>query len=111
MLMSQIRRSAGPREPVERPPLVNLDVPEPVAAGEEGDNSGQGNSARDGAALQRAAWRWAQKHRRPDGALPTGADIARAFERSPRWGRLVKSIGSTGELGGPLAPVDELQHS
>jgi hypothetical protein len=33
------------------------------------------------------------------GPLPTGAAIARQFERSPRWGRLLKKAGLAEELG------------
>ncbi|MEV7006629.1 DUF2637 domain-containing protein [Streptosporangium sp. NPDC051022] len=52
-----------------------------------------------GQALQRQAWQWAQSHRHADGSLPSGIAIAQAFGRSPRWGRLVKSIGLAGGLG------------
>lgn len=34
---------------------------------------------------------WARAHRRPDGELPTGRQIADMFDRSPRWGRMIRS--------------------
>lgn len=40
--------------------------------------------------LQSRALDWALAHRRPDGGLPTGRQIAEQFGRSARWGRLVK---------------------
>jgi hypothetical protein len=49
--------------------------------------------------LQRQAWAWALANRSEDDQLPAGAVIARRFNRSPRWGRLVKSVGRVGELG------------
>ncbi|NJP89396.1 DUF2637 domain-containing protein [Nonomuraea sp. FMUSA5-5] len=49
--------------------------------------------------LQRAAWQWARDTAGESGSLPTGVMIARQFERSPRWGRLVKRAGNAGELG------------
>lgn len=52
-----------------------------------------------GRTLQHQAWQWAQSHRHADGSLPSGIAIAQAFGRSPRWGRLVKSIGLAGGLG------------
>ncbi|MBO3751265.1 hypothetical protein J5X84_34770 [Streptosporangiaceae bacterium NEAU-GS5] len=49
--------------------------------------------------LHRAAWRWAQANRRPDGALPSGKATAAQFSRSARWGRWIKSAGVAGDLG------------
>lgn len=63
-----------------------------------------------GRRLQQVAWEWAQAHRGPDGELPSGAEIGRAFHRSPRWGRLVKrslsddvpkSVNESERIGGP----------
>lgn len=51
-----------------------------------------------GRGLQRAAWQWAQRNRRSDGSLVSGDELARAFGRSPRWGRYVKHAGSAGIL-------------
>ncbi|NYI95108.1 hypothetical protein HNR12_001385 [Streptomonospora nanhaiensis] len=48
--------------------------------------------------VQVEAWRWALEHRRPDGSLPSGEEIAAAFGRKPRWGRLVKQRGRQGLL-------------
>ncbi|MBB4930655.1 hypothetical protein F4561_001475 [Lipingzhangella halophila] len=48
--------------------------------------------------IQVEAWNWALKHRREDGALPTGSEIAAAFGRKQRWGRLVKQRGQQGVL-------------
>lgn len=47
---------------------------------------------------QREAWQWALDHRLPDGELPTGEAIADVFQRSARWGRLVKSAGLSGRF-------------
>jgi len=38
-------------------------------------------------------------NRTDDGALPSGREIARHYDRHERWGRLVKRSGSTGEFG------------
>lgn len=61
----------------------------------EGDEPTVKRVGRD---LQRAAWQWAQDNRRADGSLPSGRTIGCAFERRPRWGRLVRTSGSAGEL-------------
>ncbi|MDA0565216.1 DUF2637 domain-containing protein [Streptomonospora sp. S1-112] len=55
----------------------------------------------DGAApalprVQVEAWQWAVEHRRSDGSLPSGEEIAAVFGRKPRWGRLVKQRGQQG---------------
>ncbi|MEU7913932.1 hypothetical protein [Microbispora bryophytorum] len=104
LLMSQIRRCAEDRvEPQELPAL-----PPDLAADAEAEpvepHDGQEKDAAaaepkgDGRVLQREAWRWAQQNRQEDGDLPSGVAIARAFARSPRWGRLVKKAGLAGEL-------------
>ncbi|MFB9830986.1 hypothetical protein [Actinoallomurus acaciae] len=66
----------------------------PVDDGAEGtrllDDAGRG--------LQRQAWAWALANRSEDGRLPAGAAIAKRFNRSPRWGRLVNSAGDAGAL-------------
>jgi hypothetical protein len=49
--------------------------------------------------LRRAAWQWAQANCSADGSLPSGKVIAQAFNRSARWGRLIKRAGITGTLG------------
>ena len=46
--------------------------------------------------LQRAAWRWAQVNLGPGGDLPSGECLGAAFCRSPRWGRMVKQLGTGG---------------
>jgi hypothetical protein len=58
-----------------------------------------------GRRLQRQSWEWALANRAEDGRLPAGAVIARRFNRSPRWGRLVKSAGLADALG-PLPVAD-----
>ncbi|WP_310741384.1 DUF2637 domain-containing protein [Microbispora sp. H10670] len=104
LLMSQIRRCAeGRAEPQELPAL-----PPDLAAHAEAEHvelqDGQEKDAivaepkGGGRVLQRAAWQWAQQNRQEDGDLPSGVAIARAFARSPRWGRLVKKAGLAGEL-------------
>ncbi|MBB6174930.1 hypothetical protein HNR23_004990 [Nocardiopsis mwathae] len=48
--------------------------------------------------VQAEAWRWALAHRRGDGSLPSGREIAERFARKERWGRLVKQWGRQGLL-------------
>ncbi|XVQ90433.1 DUF2637 domain-containing protein [Microbispora siamensis] len=92
LLMSQIRRCAEGRvEPQELPDLT----PDPAADAEADAAEPQDDQEKDadlpaghdgnGRALQREAWRWAQRNRHADGDLPSGGVIARAFARSPRW--------------------------
>ncbi|QVQ53397.1 DUF2637 domain-containing protein [Spiractinospora alimapuensis] len=57
--------------------------------------------------LQCEAWEWALAHRREDGSLPTGEEVAEQFERKPRWGRLVKQRGERGLLNGSNGRADE----
>lgn len=57
---------------------------------------------KSGGQLQRQAWQWAQTNRLDNGSLPSGEAIARRFDRSPRWGRLVKRSGLSGCLENPL---------
>ncbi|MEV0168781.1 DUF2637 domain-containing protein [Nonomuraea fuscirosea] len=105
LLMSQIRQAAGGRARAQDMSAPGTD-PVPAADAEpaeqhedqEKDARYLAEHARNGRALQREAWRWAQQNRRADGNLPSGGSIARAFARSPRWGRLVKSAGLTGDL-------------
>ncbi|MEV5576639.1 DUF2637 domain-containing protein [Spirillospora sp. NPDC052269] len=86
MLMSQLRHGRLCRG--ERPdPLSPQEVP-----GEAADEGVHVLPAR-GQHLQQEAWQWALARRGPDGQLPSGAEIGRAFNRSPRWGRLVKKSG------------------
>ncbi|MBB4930600.1 hypothetical protein F4561_001420 [Lipingzhangella halophila] len=46
--------------------------------------------------VQVEAWNWVLDNRRDDGSLPTGGEIAAAFGRKQRWGRLVKQRGQQG---------------
>ncbi|GGK82255.1 hypothetical protein Sme01_38330 [Sphaerisporangium melleum] len=94
LLISQIRRV-----------FSDTASEEPAVAGDE--NEEQAEPPVEGRArlrdhgivdLHRAAWRWAQSNRLPDG-LPSGKAIASQFERSARWGRLIKKAGLAGELG------------
>lgn len=48
--------------------------------------------------VQCDAWEWALAHRRDDGSLPSGQELAEQFGRKPRWGRLVKQRGEQGLL-------------
>jgi hypothetical protein len=48
--------------------------------------------------LKGEAWAWALAHRRADGSLPSGAEIAAAFSMQERWGRLVKRAGLAKQL-------------
>ncbi|WP_246149380.1 DUF2637 domain-containing protein [Nonomuraea turkmeniaca] len=85
MLMSQIRRFAKPRNSGDDPGSEAAAIPPRRRAPDR--------------ALQQHAWRWAQTNLLPDGELSSGEAIAEAFERSARWGRLVKKSGLAGELG------------
>lgn len=104
LLMSQIRRSAEGR--VQTQDLLAWTSDPAADTGpalvERQDNRGDAELLDErngiGRALQREAWRWAQRNRQADGELPSGVAIARAFARSPRWGRLVKKAGTAGEL-------------
>jgi hypothetical protein len=112
MLMRQIRQSVTRRQHADPPgatpvPDQHSDLPVP----DDGTRPPAGpaplarqlavaasGKARHGAGrLQRQAWQWALTHRLPAGELPTGEAIASAFQRSPRWGRLVKSAGLSGQ--------------
>jgi hypothetical protein len=110
MLMRQIRQSVAGRqhaEPAAAMPGQHGDLPAPdggagpaagVAPSARQFSVAAGGKARQGAGrLQRQAWQWALTHRLPGGELPTGEAIAGAFQRSARWGRLVKSAGLNGQ--------------
>ncbi|MGW0808917.1 DUF2637 domain-containing protein [Nonomuraea sp. NPDC002799] len=84
MLMCQVRQSAA-----------RLGTRPERSSGE----SASQQSSEGERALQRAAWEWARTVAGENGLLPTGLVIAQQFERSPRWGRLVKRAGLAGELG------------
>jgi len=112
LLMRQVQRSAAARTvpadaarlaagglapdamPVFPPPGAASLVAPALSAG-----GPAGRAANGGRVLQRRAWQWALANRRPDGSLPAGAELARQFRRSARWGRLVKNAGLTGQLG------------
>ncbi|MEU7696164.1 DUF2637 domain-containing protein [Microbispora hainanensis] len=103
LLMSQIRRSAGGRTEAQELPVISPDPPadaeaDPVELQEDQKETVSAELTGNGRLLQREAWRWAQQNRQADGDLPSGVAIARAFARSPRWGRLVKASGTAGEL-------------
>jgi Protein of unknown function (DUF2637) len=79
------------------PPAL-LDEPDAIP---QGHTLGIGSTSlleNPGRRLQRQAWEWALANRSEDGRLPAGAVIARRFNRSPRWGRLVKKAGNAGSL-------------
>lgn len=80
-------------------PLPLSDDVVPAVSGRAAGRLAAGAAADGGRALQRRAWQWALAHRRPDGSLPSGAEVARQFRRSQRWGRLVKNTGLAGQLG------------
>jgi hypothetical protein len=66
----------------------------------EGDEQEEpGPCRRIGRRLQRQAWEWALCNRTPAGDLPSGNEIAEAFGRKERWGRLVKQAGQAGAFG------------
>lgn len=96
LLMSQIRRSARRQEPSRGTSLSGADLtagPDGGTPEQQDDQEQVAGRIRHGRALQREAWRWAQQNRCASGDLPSGIAIARAFSRSPRWGRLVKKAG------------------
>ncbi|MEV4078381.1 DUF2637 domain-containing protein [Nonomuraea fuscirosea] len=97
MLMCQIRQSANRTTHFHGQTAWHQDEDAPLERiqGQQADSrSGDGERA-----LQRVAWQWARDMAGEDGPFPTGHVIAREFERSPRWGRLVKKAGLAGELG------------
>jgi hypothetical protein len=81
-------------------PIVPTDEPEIGPQGCPLDDGDQGtwDVENPGRHLQRQAWEWALANRSEKGRLPAGAVIAKRFNRSPRWGRLVKSAGDAGAL-------------
>ncbi len=105
LLLAQLRRSTGGRVEVQSVPIPKAEPAADSDADPAEDQVDQtedpGVPVEDGnsRALQREAWRWAQQNHPADGDLPSGVAIARAFARSPRWGRLVKKAGIAGELG------------
>jgi hypothetical protein len=114
MLMRQIRHSAGTRRAEQMATAISVPDQQaelPVPDGAAGPAGGAAPVARQlsvaatgkrrhGAErFQRQAWQWALAHRLPAGELPSGEAIAEAFQRSPRWGRLVKSAGLSGQYG------------
>ncbi|MGP4102533.1 DUF2637 domain-containing protein [Nonomuraea sp. KM90] len=98
MLMCQIRQSASrttcARSGAATGPVESRPLPEHFQNAQVPLSAGEGERV-----LQRMAWHWAKCVAGEDGSLPTGQVIARQFERSPRWGRLVKKAGMAGELG------------
>ncbi|MEU7941713.1 DUF2637 domain-containing protein [Microbispora bryophytorum] len=91
MLMSQIRRSADGQAEAQDSSTLSADpAARPDTMEEQGDREDAELStvqSANGRSLQREAWRWAQQNPQTDGNLPSGVAIARAFARSPRWGR------------------------
>ncbi|GLW25027.1 hypothetical protein Mame01_50690 [Microbispora amethystogenes] len=105
LLMSQIRCFAGEQAKAQDLPAlcsepVAVAEPDPVDRQDHQEKDAElfPDSSENGRTLQREAWRWAQQNRQEDGDLPSGVAIARAFARSPRWGRLVKNAGLAGEF-------------
>lgn len=94
MLMCQVRQSADRAESGRGTLRHETSRSEGPMRGSFTSTSSEGERA-----LQRRAWAWATTIAHEQGQLPTGAVIARQFERSSRWGRLVKRAGATGELG------------
>ncbi|GAA3559851.1 hypothetical protein GCM10022419_045580 [Nonomuraea rosea] len=98
MLMCQVRQTSSDAAPSRSRKDDGRwnDETRPVPSRDE---SASRQSLEGERALQRTAWEWASTMAGENGALPTGQVIARQFERSPRWGRLVKKAGRAGELG------------
>jgi hypothetical protein len=111
LLMRQVRHAAHAAARVPDPgagPLPGQTgalagaVPRPRAAAGSGRDTGEGQVLAAGGGRRRVvqlrAWQWALANRRPDGSLPAGAEVARQFGRSDRWGRLVTGLGRAGQL-------------
>ncbi|WP_405087594.1 DUF2637 domain-containing protein [Microbispora sp. NBC_01389] len=105
LLMSQIRRYTGEQAKAQdlpascSEPAARADADPVERQGDQGEGAELTlDRSENGRTLQREAWRWAQQNRQEDGDLPSGVAIARAFARSPRWGRLVKNAGLAGEF-------------
>lgn len=96
MLMRMIRISARMRRR-EASPDRDGTHQQAVDNEPQFEEENDGRTYRRGQALQREAWQWALCNRTSDGSLPSGEVLARAFERSPRWGRLVKQSGLEGQ--------------
>jgi hypothetical protein len=102
LLMRQIRTGTAAR-PKRREPapasrrraVVSAPAVRPSAAGPPGRD---GNRA-GGRGLQREALQWAMINCGADGRLPSGRAIADQFGRHERWGRLVKHLGESSDIG------------
>jgi hypothetical protein len=81
--------------------IAPIEEPAPDSQGRSLDDEAEDawSLANPGRRLQRQAWAWA--NRSADGRLPAGVVIAERFNRSPRWGRLVKRAGDAGSLEPP----------
>lgn len=105
LLMRQVRQTGAIRTTMlktdgqKAKSRAHLGPSATAAATSFAGNGGRPRPANGARALQRQACQWALANRDPDGSLPGGAEVAQAFERSPRWGRLVKNAGLAGELG------------
>ena len=93
LLMRQVRCTASGRL---RSVVAVPRGPRKAAKVRASASPGGGREA--GRDLQRQAWRWAETNRAADGSLPSGRAIAARFGRRERWGRLVKRLGTAGEL-------------
>jgi hypothetical protein len=100
MLQGQLRTLAmsavdvyGETEEIDAQPSASSE-----RARSDDGHDGTSDSSNSSKCLQRRAWEWALANRSESGELPVGAVIARRFNRSPPWGRLVKNAGLAGEL-------------
>jgi hypothetical protein len=98
LLQNQLRTASASSSVSGESRLDGLVEPVAQRGGGDGEVVARADSP-TGRRLQRQAWRWALESRNAEGELPTGEAIASAFQRSPRWGRLVKRAGTAGELG------------
>lgn len=69
--------------------------------------NGTGSTRAVPAELQVRAWRWVLEHQSEHGSLPTGEQIASAFGRRPRWGRLVSQRGRQGRFDDALLSLGD----
>ncbi|MGW4964081.1 DUF2637 domain-containing protein [Nonomuraea sp. NPDC004186] len=96
MLMGQVRQAREAQKSAEEHAPTSVGHSSAEYDAGDGGHSSPRDRIRD---LHRSAWQWAQANRRQDGNLPSGRAIAQAFDRSARWGRLIKKTGLAGDLG------------
>ncbi|GAA4954815.1 hypothetical protein GCM10023224_45350 [Streptomonospora halophila] len=95
----QTSATATPHDGAQEAKARHLQVVETEPGSNPGEFGDIARADRGPPLIQHQAWTWALRHRRTDGTLPTGKEIAAAFGRRERWGRMVKQFGEAGGLG------------